>query len=363
MFEFKPDFDSVLERFEAWWQGAVLDRPPVGIYLPKPLSLCRPWPVARHSSIRERWLDAAYVAECTLARLENTIFAADSLPVAYPNLGPEVFSAFYGCEMEYGESTAWSKPILKDWSGASVGSLTLDPSNFYYQKLLEMTDALLEKACGRFIVGYTDLHGGGDAIAAFRDPQELLLDTIEHPEEIKSLCDRITGDFLRLYDFFYDKLTAAGMPSTTWCPVIGNGRVHIPSNDFSCMISEESFVDLFIPGIIRECRHMDRCLYHLDGPQALRFLDLLLDIPEIQAIQWVPGAGHDRWTDSIDVYRRIQNRGKSLQIHSVPVGELPILFESLHPEGVWVSNIAGIHSQEEADAALRLISAWTRKRG
>ncbi len=362
MFEFKPDFESVMNRYEAWWHGAILDRPLVSIAYPKPADQCRPLPVAQHASIRDRWMDAGYVAECALARLGNAVFAADSLPVVYPNLGPEVFSAFYGCEIEYGESTAWSKPVLLDWSEDSLARLKLDTSNFYYRKLIEMTDALLETGRNRFIVGYTDLHGGGDAIAAFRDPQELLLDTIEHSAEVKALCDRITDDFLRFYDFLHDKLTAAGMPSTTWCPVIGHGRVHIPSNDFSCMISAACFEDLFIPGIIRECRHMDRCLYHLDGPQALRYLDRLLDIPEIQAIQWVPGAGHDRWTDSIEVYQRIQSRGKSMQIHSVPVQELPILFESLAPEGVWVSHIGGINTREDADAALRQISAWTRKR-
>ena len=46
---------------------------------------------------------------------------------------------------------------------------------------MEMTDALIEAAKGKFIVGCTDLHGGGDAVAAFRDPAELLIDTIEKP--------------------------------------------------------------------------------------------------------------------------------------------------------------------------------------
>ena len=100
------------------------------------------------------------------------------------------------------------------------------------------------------------------------------------------------------------------------------------------MISTKSFANLFLPGIIRECRHMDRCMYHLDGPQALRHLDLLLDIPEIHAIQWVPGAGRDYWGDWIDIYRKIQMRGKALQILSIPAADLGWLFEVLRPEGV-----------------------------
>jgi hypothetical protein len=125
------------------------------------------------------------------------------------------------------------------------------------------------------------------------------------------------------------------------------------------MISHESFEELFVPGIIRECQHMDRCIYHLDGPQALRYLDRLLEIPEIHAIQWVPGSGRDYWADWIDVYRRIQSRKKALCLN-LSAKDLPLLFESLDPRGVWVS-VWGISNQEEAEAALREIAKWTKK--
>lgn len=360
MFELKPDFEEVLNRYEAWWDCAVLDRPLVSMSFPVPEAERRPVVRKKHATLRERWMDAGHIAEQACARLRNTVHFADSLPIAWPNLGPEVFSAFYGCEMEYGEHTVWSKPVLADWSDASVETLRLDRDSFYFRKLMEMTEALLEAGQGRFIVGYTDLHGGGDAIAAFRDPQELLIDTIENPDAIRRLCDRITTDFLDVYDHFHALLSAAGMPSTTWLPATCKGKYHVPSNDFSCMISSDSFEELFIPGIIRECRHMDRCIYHLDGPQALRHLDRLLDIPEIHAIQWVAGAGHDYWADSIEVYRRIQSRNKALCL-GLPVKDLPLLFETLDPEGVWIS-VWGVSNQEEAEAALREIARWTRKR-
>jgi hypothetical protein len=362
MFEFKPDFEAVQKRFDAWWQCAIVDRPLVSIGFPRPEAARVPWPGKTHASLRDRWMDTEYAVACAEANLRNTVHFADQLPIAFPNLGPEVFSAFYGCEMEYGEHTAWSKPILHDWSKASLDAIRLDTDGFFFRKVMEVTQAMLEQARGRYIVGYTDLHGGGDAIAALREPQELLIDVLEHPAEIKELCDRVTTGFLHVYDRFHAELSAAGMPSTTWCPVIGPGKVHIPSCDFSCMISDEAFEDLFIPGIVRECRHMDRCLYHLDGPQALRYLDRLLDIPEIHAIQWVPGAGHDRWSDWIGVYQRIQSRGKALQILHVPAGDLPRLFEALAPEGVWISALSGISTIDEAEAALAAISRWTKKR-
>lgn len=127
------------------------------------------------------------------------------------------------------------------------------------------------------------------------------------------------------------------------------------------MISEDAYEELFLPGIIRECQHMDRCIYHLDGPQALRYLDRLLEIPEIHAIQWVPGAGQDHWAQWIRVYQRIQEKKKALYL-IVPLGELDQLFEALSPEGVWISAVPGVSNEEEARMALDKISTWTKRR-
>jgi hypothetical protein len=361
MFSCKPDFETVLNRYDAWWQCEILDRPLVNIAFGKPESeRIRP-PESNHATLRDRWMDAQFQADLAHAQMHNTVFYADALPKVIPNLGPEVFSAFYGCPLEFGTRTSWSEPILHDWSDESLAQLQLDRDNTYYRAILEITDALLEVARGQFIVGYTDLHGGGDAVAAFRDPQALLIDTLEYPEKIKLLCDRITDDFLDVFDLYHDKLSAEGMPSMGWAPVAGSGKVHIPSNDFSCMISQEAFEDLFVPGIVRECKHMDRNLYHLDGPDALRFLDLLLDIPGIQAVHWVPGAGQDYWADWIEVYQRIQARGKAMQILHVPADDLPLLFRSLDPHGVWVSGVSGIGNQEQADAVLNQFATWTKR--
>ncbi len=360
MFELKPDFEEVLNRYEAWWECDIVDRPLVSMAFPVPRSERKGVPQKEYATVREQWMDTAHIVAQAVAHLRNTVHFADSLPIVFPNLGPEVFSAFYGCEMEYGEHTAWSKPVLADWSDASVDRLQLDRNSFYFRKLEEMTEALIATGKGKFIVGYTDLHGGGDAIAAFRDPQELLIDTIENPDAIKRLCDRITTDFLAVYDEFHGILSSAGMPSTTWLAATCKGKYHVPSNDFSCMISDDAFEDLFIPGIIRECQHMDRCIYHLDGPQALRYLDRLLEIPEIHAIQWVAGAGHDYWADWIEVYQRIQSKNKALCL-ALPATDLDILFNTLDPRGVWISNVSGISNEEEAKAALAAIAKWTKK--
>jgi hypothetical protein len=356
MFTLKPDFEEVFTRYEAWWECEIVDRPLVSIIFPKPEAEQHPFPEKAYTFWREQWLDTQFVVAKAVSALNNNVYYADALPVIFPNLGPEVFSAFYGCPLEFSETTSWSVPILAGWEPDSVARLKLDLDSFYSQKILELTDALLAEAIGNFIVGYTDMHPGGDAIAAFRDPQQLCIDMIEHPVAIKDLVERVTDDFLQVYELYYDKLTVAGMPSTTWLPATCRGRYHVPSNDFSCMVSNVMFEQTFLPGIVRECQHMDRNIYHLDGPQALRYLDTLLAIPQIHAIQWVPGAGHDHWAQWIKVYQRIQDARKAFCLH-VPIGDLDYLFEVLQPEGAWVT-VGGVGDQETADHVLNRFARW-----
>ena len=356
MFEFKPDFERVMQRFEAWWECEILDRPLCSLVYPKPESQRVSGPSRTHAACRDRWLDTQFQVESNAARLANTVWYGDGLPVAFPNLGPDIVAAFYGCPLEFGEETSWSSPILPDWEPASVAKIRIDREGFYFRKIVELTDAFIEAGRGRFLVGYTDIHTAADTVAALRDPQQLCLDTIEHPAEVKALCMRITGELLELYDFFHARLRAAGMPSTTWLRGTCRGKYHVPSNDFSCMVSEETFVDLFLEPLLEECRHMDRCIYHLDGPQALRYLDRLLEIPGIQAIQWVPSPGSEYWANWIHVYQRIQAAGKAF-IFYPPYHDLPRVFETLRPEGAWIS-LGTVPDKDTADAILASVAAW-----
>jgi len=357
MLEFKPDYEEARRRMDAWWECGVIDRALTSITFRKPESECVPEPVGSHGTLRDRWLDTDFNVRLRFAQAANTVYYADALPVKYANLGPDVFATFYGCELEFGERTSWSVPCLSDWRPESVDALRLDRDGFYFRKLIEMTDALIEVARGKFIVGHPDYHAGADCIAALRDPAVLCLDMIEHPEEVKALGDRLTEEVLGLYELFHEKFAAAGMPDSSWISATCDGRYFIEQCDFSCMVSNEMFEEFFLPNIERECAHMDRVIYHLDGPGALRYLDRLLEMPGIHAIQWVPGAGRDGWRRWVDVYRRIQQAGKGFPV-GVHVSDLDDLFECLRPEGTWL-NVGGLETRREADAALKKIATWT----
>jgi len=151
MFNLKPDFETTLMRMEAFWEGELIDRPIVQFILEKPAEKRQPLPALAHASPAERWLDADFQAAYALASLNNQEFLGDTLPVAFPNLGPEVFSAFYGCSLHFGDyGTSWTNPILESWDQAD--RLQLDWHHPYLQALHRITDAMLEVGRGKLIV-------------------------------------------------------------------------------------------------------------------------------------------------------------------------------------------------------------------
>jgi hypothetical protein len=359
MYQFKPDYEETRRRIEAFWHRELIDRPVVQFGLEKFADQRPPLPVSQHATSRERWMDAQYQAEFALASLSGQEFLGDSLPIAYPNLGPELFSAFYGCPIHFGDfGTSWTDPILHDWK--QVDQLQFNWDSPYLQKLHEMTDALIKTGRDKFIVGMTDWHPGGDAIAAFRDPQNLAADMIEYKEEIIALLARIEGDYFKVYDIFYEKLRAAGHPCTSWTTLIHDGKYYIPSNDFSIMISKKMFDEVFLPGIIRECQFLERSIYHLDGPGAIRHLDSLLEIKELNAIQFVPGTGNEVFERWINLYQKIQKAGKGIQV-LCSLEEIDRVMETLDPRGLFLS-VRDVPNREAGLELVKRLEKWAGRR-
>jgi hypothetical protein len=355
MFAFKPDYERSKERIDAFWERELIDRPVVQFGLLKPAEERVPLPPSNHATAADRWLDSEYQGELKLAQLSNQEFLGDAMPVAWPNLGPEVFASFYGCPIHFGDyGTSWTDPILDSWEQAD--GLQLDWESPYLHKLHEMTDILLELGKGRFITGMTDWHPGGDAVAALRDPQELAVDLLTHLDEVQALLQRLEQDYFRVYGVFYEKLVGAGQPISTWTALVCERKYYVPSNDFSIMISPAMFEDVFLPGIRRECQFLDRSIYHLDGPGALRHLDAILSIPELDALQFVPGAGNEGFARWIPVYQRAQAAGKAIQV-LCRLEELDLIVDTLDPHGVFLS-VSGVPSREAAEHLLHELERW-----
>jgi hypothetical protein len=353
--ECKPDLEQCLERVYAWYAGELLDRPPVRFSRHNAdYELVdtngRSWP-----SLKDRWFDTEYQLEKFTAQLPTKLFLGETFPVFWPNLGPNVFAAGYGCPYIFGEVTAWAEPVLHELS--SSGAMPVyDWNNEYLKKLDELTDLAFEQAKGRFLVGYTDIHPGLDWCAALRGTQSLLLDLYDDPELVHALDNTCRADFFKFYDHFDAKRKEQRQLSVTWMNIPSFGKMHIPSCDFSAMISPPQFIEFALPGLVEECLYMDHNIFHMDGKGVARHLDRILELPKLHAIQWVQGMGEDtpvlQW---IPLIKKIQAAGKGVVIDITPEELEPFIAE-VPAKGMYLCISTG--SVEEEKAVLKRIEKW-----
>jgi hypothetical protein len=352
--QYQPDLDKVLERFEAWWQCELLDRPLVEIHVRRETQ--PELPTKSHASLRDRWMDVEYNLDRFEASLEGAVLLAETVPIFIPSLGPEVCATVFGCELEFSEGTSWSIPVAG--SCRQVMDIRPDLDNVYWQNLRAQADASIERGRGRWITGLPDLHTNGDLVAALRDPQDLCLELADDIDAVRAACDYVTDvSYERMYEDMWRRIEAAGQPCTTWTPALHAGPSYPVSCDLICMVSPHMFRRTILPSLVWEMRYLERSIFHLDGPDALRHLDDLLAQPELNGLQWVYGAGQGPARKWIDVYRRAQAAGKCLQILCENADDARALAEHLRPEGVWFC-VGGSYRRDEAEAFVDWSARW-----
>jgi hypothetical protein len=332
--ERKPDFEKVQQRFEAWWRCEIIDRPLASLNIKDDRTVNWP-PQKKYATLRDRWFDLEQNVLAVKAGNEagGTSFTDDNFPMYYPNLGPEACATVFGCELEFGEGTSWSKPNCLNIREVLKLKPNLDTP--YWNAYRKATDLSLELGKGKWITGLPDLHTSGDLLASLRDPQNLAMDMMDDPDGVRLACEHVTNFYQLMYDDLYKRIAAAGQPTTTWTNCLHQGRYYVSNCDFICMISPKQFQEAILPSIVRENEFLERNIFHLDGPGALRHLDALLESGKVDGIQWVYGAGQGSCSDWPQVYKKVQAAGKCVQILARDLNECVAMTQILKPQGVW----------------------------
>ena len=201
---------------------------------------------------------------------------------------------------------------------------------------------------------------GGDTLAALRGTEQLLLDCIERPEMVKDAEDWLMEMWCDFYDRTYAAVCGPAQGSSCWMGIWAPGKTYTVSNDFSYNISPAMFRDLFLPAIERQTRFLDYSIYHVDGIGAFVHVDALCELPRLQAIQILPGAGKPSPLHYIGVLEKVQAAGRNLHI-SIPPEEVKPALELLSARGLYVQTWC----QSEAAARQLLADAeeWSVDRG
>ncbi len=127
------------------------------------------------------------------------------------------------------------------------------------------------------------------------------------------------------------------------------------------MISPAMYDEFIVPELLQAADAIDHVFYHLDGPGAIRHVDRLLEMDGIFGIEWTPGAGEcpdiEKW---LDMYKKIQAKGKGLHPPSMPKAKLELAIKELNPKGLFLT-IHDAQSVEEVEDILKQAEQLTAK--
>ena len=311
-------------------------------------------PPAPAKDLSQKWFDPQWRAEYLDWYVAHSSLKADILPVANTQLGPGSLAAILGGVFEGGEDTIWIHP-----NPDFTDEIIFNPEHPNWILHKELLKACKAKANGHYFVGMPDLMEGLDVLAALKGTDRVLLDTVMQPEILEQQMQQINDIYFKVFDELYDIIREGDEMAfcyfSSWAP----GKMSKLQSDISTMISQDDYRRFVQPFIREQCQKIDYTLYHLDGVGAMHHLPALLEIEELNAIQWTPGVGEPqggspKW---YDLYKKILAGGKSVMACWVTLDELKPLLDHIGADGVHLE--MDFHNEKEVEQAMRIVEEYT----
>lgn len=311
-------------------------------------------PPAPAKDLSQKWFDPQWRAEYLDWYVAHSSLKADILPVANTQLGPGSLAAILGGVFEGGEDTIWIHP-----NPDFTDEIVFNPEHPNWILHKELLKACKAKANGHYFVGMPDLMEGLDVLAALKGTDRVLLDTVMQPEILEQQMQQINDIYFKVFDELYDIIREGDEMAfcyfSSWAP----GKMSKLQSDISTMISQDDYRRFVQPFIREQCQKIDYTLYHLDGVGAMHHLPALLEIEELNAIQWTPGVGEPqggspKW---YDLYKKILAAGKSVMACWVTLDELKPLLDHIGADGVHLE--MDFHNEKEVEQAMRIVEEYT----
>jgi hypothetical protein len=356
--DWKPNWEETKQNFIKWWHqdGLVLcvsDAPERQVPH-EPYAHPGESPDVDYFYTHPKW--RASWNHYTLSR-QN--FPADTLPVSSTDIGPGSLALYMGGDGILADDTVWYLPCI-DRADLEAHLPLGFKSESKWWKITESTlTACVELARGKYLVGCPDLIENVDIVAALRDPQLLLVDMLERPDWVSEKVWEVNQAFFEIYDRVYDIIKLEDGSSVFGAfRLWGPGKVAKVQCDTSAMFSPAMFYKFVVPALTEQCKWLDYAMYHLDGHQCIKHLDLLLDIDVLDAVEWtpdpqVPSGGDPTW---YPLYRKILEAGKSVQAIGVKSVEVEPLLDAVGGNGMYI--MTTFESEKHAEHLLKLVEPY-----
>lgn len=276
-------------RHQAFLRREPANQPLVGSWLfgfyvpdlyPRVAEALRPGPVLPADIPLEAFLADVDVLAAAYAELDDDYPFSVGALASIPWL-----EAIMGCPIHFSGTTFWAEPCITDWA-AHHWSVPAQGSA-WRAKLLELLDALVVHAAGRYACSPTLMRGVADMCAAMRGSNALALDFYDHPARVQ-----------RLAGMCAEVLVEVGLAQLALIPESENGymvgsaglRCWFPGkgvwlqDDAISILSPRLYQKLFLSEVRRVADRFPWVAFHLHGDQ-LWPLDIFLELEEVDVLE------------------------------------------------------------------------------
>jgi len=352
----KENEEEARERLRAFWAGSSLGRPVVLATVRGKEIAPLPGESERFPVAKANEWDPRFTEEATDWWLTHTtdVWLGESMPRACFGPGSSLVlpAVWVGADYELDGGTAWIKPI----DGLYERPLPVfDPRAPSIHATEECMMAMVRAVKGRAFVNPPLLMDGLTTLSMLRTPEQLCLDLLERPDDVRRWSDALTSLFVEGYDYFYNILLRHGHGEAgAFFILMAEGRMEAVECDFAVMMSPKQFERFALPDLLRMTNYLEYSLYHLDGTCQMRFLDLLRTLPKLTGIQWNPEPPAGSPLKWIGAFKEIRKRSFCLTVSCGTVDEAVGVTRELGPDGLALF-LPSFDTRGEAERAIERI--------
>jgi hypothetical protein len=334
-----------IEKIKNWWEKES-ERPLIQISILKDknfINLNEFWKKEDEEPDFDKLVDA---------QIENTK-KLEYLGVSYPALPhlwggrgtPMTMAPYIGGKAIFRDETVWIEPFVTNWKDIKI---EFNKNNFWIKMSKKLIEKQIEKYNGEFLIWNSDL---GDALTCFsliRRVENLLIDIIEVPEIIIEKIDEFVNAWIETHKYFLNILNEKIPGDASWL-LWAPGKTYACQCDFSTMISPKLFEKFVVYELEKLKNYLEYIAWHLDGPDEIKHLDILLSLPYIKAIQVVPGAGKPPCSSPLwlPVIEKILKKGKKVIVYASKKEEFEILIKNFPSGNIII--VCGLLNMEDTN--------------
>lgn len=320
----------IKKQLENWWNFGKQDKPLLFIQTKKDNTV----DVPDTDNIIQYWTDINFIIDRDLKKIQNRNYFGVAMPYHYIDFSASAMPCAFGGGTEYKDKNVlWCHPVFDKIE--DIMSIEVSENNTIHNAIIQTTKRSCAMAKDRYYVSPWPLSGIYDTIAALYGTENLLIDMIEQPDKVKAAADYMTELWIDEFNKIIKIIDTSGNDGhiCSWVGIWAPGSTFPIQEDISYMMSPEMFREFCVPCIRKIVNAMKYPLYHLDGIGAAVHVDALLEIEELKAIQWQPGAGKEEISQWYSLIKKIIGAGKACQVFVKP-DEIDDLVNNVGTQGL-----------------------------